>query len=83
MYRNSEEAIAIALKLLTAGALAALVVGSAPAAQADPADPGTPCFAAGCQQPQSTTSPSIRGVLGCVRGVCIPKPNPPYANSPK
>ncbi len=80
----------IAVKMLAAAVLAAAAVSlaEAPVAQADPLTPGQtqylsngpgdpPCQDNGCPQPPRATPPPIRGVLGCVRGVCIPKPNPP------
>ncbi|WP_131813451.1 hypothetical protein [Mycobacterium kubicae] len=70
----------IKLKVLCARAVVAWAVAlaGAPVAQADPPAPD-PCQAAACQQPPRVAPPPpIRGVLGCVRGVCIPKPNPPH-----
>jgi hypothetical protein len=67
----------IAAKMFVAAALTAGAVLAAPVAQADygPGDP--PCPPAGCQPPPVATHPPIRGVLGCVRGVCTLTPRPP------
>lgn len=77
----------IALRVLLAGALAAgaISLSGAPLAQAEPpmpdqeqilsSDPGDPlCRDTACQAPPQAAPPPIRGVLGCKRGVCIPKP---------
>lgn len=68
----------IAAKMLIAAALTAGSLMAAPLAQANsgPGDP--PCPPAGCQSPPKATPPPVRGVLGCVRGVCIPNPHPPW-----
>ncbi|WP_216638738.1 hypothetical protein, partial [Mycobacterium asiaticum] len=74
------------MKMLMAAVLAVLAMGAltltgSPAAQADPlpADPLQPdlaCIDDSCLQPAPAIAPPpIRGVLGCVRGVCIPKPH--------
>lgn len=82
----------IAAKMLIAAVLtaAAASLAGAPLAQADPPNPGQtqylsngpgdpPCPEAGCQPaPPKATPPPVRGVLGCVRGVCIPNPRPPW-----
>ncbi|BDB42740.1 MULTISPECIES: hypothetical protein [Mycobacterium] len=73
---RAEEAIIIALKMGLAGVLGTLLMLFAPAAQADPPGPGVPCQADACQPPRPTWNPDHqRGVLGCIRGACIPKPN--------
>lgn len=68
-----------ALKMLIAGVMAAGVVTLASPAQgpthylSEPND--TSCAEGNCRQPARVTPPrSPRGVIGCVRGVCIPKP---------
>lgn len=78
----------IALRVLMAGVLAAGAVAltDGSVAQARPLTPmptqqvaepdDLPCGADGCQPPEVAPKP-IRGVLGCVRGVCIPKPSRP------
>ncbi|GFG77214.1 hypothetical protein [Mycobacterium paragordonae] len=68
----------IAVKVFVAAALTAGSLLAVPPAHADygPGDP--PCPATGCQPPPKATPPPVRGVLGCVRGVCIPNPRPPW-----
>ncbi|VAZ71758.1 hypothetical protein LAUMK4_00625 [Mycobacterium persicum] len=75
----------VALKMLIAGAFAAGVVVATgePMAHAEPLTPGQtqyvsdgeddrPCPDGSCQRPRRATKPP-RGVMGCVRGVCIPR----------
>ncbi len=74
----------VALKMLIAGAFgAAAVVAGDPMAQADPLTPGQtqyvsdgeddrPCPDGSCQRPRQATKPP-RGVMGRVRGVCVPR----------
>lgn len=78
----------IAFRLLMAGALTAGAVALAgePVALADPLTPGQaqylnegdtdpPCRDDRCQQPPRVKKPPQRGVMGCVRGVCVPRRN--------
>ncbi|VAZ89482.1 hypothetical protein LAUMK35_00937 [Mycobacterium pseudokansasii] len=74
----------VALKMLLVGAFAAgVVVANEPMAQPDPLTPGQtqylsdgeddrPCPDGTCQRPRQATKPP-RGVMGCVRGACVPR----------
>lgn len=78
----------IALRLMIAGLLTAgaVVLAGEPVAQAEPLTPGQtqyvsegdtdpPCRDDRCQQPPRVKKPPLRGVMGCVRGVCVPRRN--------
>lgn len=69
----------LGLKMLIAAmtAAAAVTVANVPAAQANPTPPGQPYEEETPQLPQQATPAPPRGVLGCVRGACIPKQVPP------
>ena len=69
----------VALKVLLAGALAAGAISlfGAPLAQADPVMPDQEQLVTSDPIDQASPQaapPPVRGVLGCRRGVCIPKP---------
>ncbi|MBX9640156.1 MAG: hypothetical protein K2X97_10630 [Mycobacteriaceae bacterium] len=68
----------IAAKMFVAAVLTAGALVAAPPALADYGPGDQPCPATGCKPPPVATPPPVRGVLGCVRGVCIPNPRPPW-----
>jgi len=83
---RTSETIGSVLKMLVAGVIAAAAIAltGVPVARADPplpaptqylgdGDGAAPCQDDGCRQPRATTPTHRRGVMGCVRGVCVPR----------